>query len=161
MVAQVQAESLHKAYGPEACPHLRASNVWPGPETEGGSCGHLEGSSPAQSSQPPASLPVQDAEVQPAFLAGEAGLDAAEMETSGPDVALDIPAILAAPGYRIARITAGLSFPSRVDLLESQMRAGAEELLGECGEQLTPVYPQVVPGVAAFVASPTWFPEAK
>ena len=94
-------------------------------------------------------------------VCGELGLDAAEVDTTGHGVALDVPVILAAAGYRIAHTTTGVCFPSHVGALESQVRSASADLLGECGGQITPVYPQVAPGFAAFVASPTWFAEAK
>ncbi|CAE7947248.1 ESS2, partial [Symbiodinium sp. KB8] len=37
----------------------------------------------------------------------------------------------------------------------------AADLLEECGEQIVPVFPQTTPGVAAFVAAPTWFAEER
>ena len=121
----------------------------------------VDPASPAMGSCPGQLLPGT-ARVDPLPLPlGEAELDAALVDAPGPGVALDVPVVLAAAGYRIAHTTAGISFPSHVGALEGQARAGSAALLGECGDQLTPVYPQVAPGYATFVASPAWFAEAK
>ena len=159
MVGQVQAESLREVYGtdtptqsPDLVSHLQGTAV-PLPRfqqeptpTEGD---HLATPQPSTSPRETSSRPLRSPD-----------LDAAEFETAGPGIALDVPVLLAAAGYRLVHSTAGVSFPSRVDILDSHIRARSADLLEECGEQLTPVYPQVAPGVAAFVASPTWMAEA-
>ena len=155
MVAQVQAESLCEAYGPEVfgdfpglVAHLQPSENAVS-ATQGGSVTSARDVTPAQSSVPP-----------PQNLSSEAGLDASEVETSGLGVALDVPAFVAAAGYRIASCSVGVAFPSSVESIESQVRTHVADLLEESGDQLAPVYPQVVPGVAAFVSYPPWFSEA-
>ena len=72
-----------------------------------------------------------------------------------------ILAFLAAPGYRLVRVEGDLSLPASISAVESMVRAQAADLLEECGEQIVPVFPQTTPGVAAFVAAPTWFAEER
>ncbi|CAE7347769.1 unnamed protein product, partial [Symbiodinium microadriaticum] len=152
---QVQAESLCEAYGPEVFGDLPGlvAHLQPSENAVSATLGESVTSTrdvtPAQSSVPP-----------PQNLSSEAGLDASEVETSGLGVALDVPAFVAAAGYRIASCSVGVAFPSSVESIENQVRTHVADLLEESGDQLAPVYPQVVPGVAAFVSYPPWFSEA-
>ena len=163
-VSHGQAESLVEAHDSEAVSHLPGIAVRPQVQVHA----HAE-----VTLTPPAMLPPDPGEhtgLTPSEPCredpllgplGELALDAAEVETTGPGVALDVPVILAAAGYRIAHATAGVLFPSHVGALEGQVRSASADMLCECGDQLTPVYPQVAPGFATFVASPAWFAEAK
>ena len=164
-VAQVQAESLAEAYGSEATAHPAGIDANPQlqaqPQTQVALTSQDALVPSDKWEHPGLPLPGPSREVPLSRPVGESGLDAAEVETTGPGVVLDVPVILAAAGYRIAHTTAGVLFPSHVGALEGQVRAASADLLCECGEQLTPVYPQVAPGFATFVASPTWFAEAK
>ena len=72
-----------------------------------------------------------------------------------------ILAVLAAPGYRLARVEGDLLLPASISDVEDMVRIQAADLLDECGEQIVPVFPQITPGVAAFVAAPTWFAEER
>ena len=72
-----------------------------------------------------------------------------------------ILAFLAAPGYRLARVEGDLLLPASISDVEDMVRVQAADLLDECGEQIVPVFPQITPGVAAFVAAPTWFAEER
>ena len=156
MVAQVQAESLCEAYGPEVFgdfPGL-AADLQPSGSVVAAVLGEA---APSAREDAPTRAPAP----LDHGLPSETGLNASEVETTGPGVALDVPAFVAAAGYRIVSCTVGVSFPSCVESLESQVRTHAASLLEESGDQLAPVYPQVAPGVAAFVAHPPWFSEAR
>ena len=156
VVAQVQAESLCDAYGPEVFgdfPGL-AADLQPSSSVVSAVLGEA---APAARE----GTPIREPMPPTLGLPSETGLDASEVDVTEPGVALDVPAFVAAAGYRIASCTVGVSFPSHVEALENQVRTHAADLLEECGDQLAPVYPHVVPGVAAFVAFPPWFSEAR
>ena len=77
-----------------------------------------------------------------------------------PGVTKVVPVVLAAPGYPLETIWVSLDLPATVGRLCSDVKDVGSSLFGEIGDSLTPTHPQLEIGVASFVVTPPWFPEA-
>ena len=87
-------------------------------------------------------------------------IDARDQHVPAPAIAKTAPVILAAPGYPLEIIWVGLDIPATVSQLCSDVRDVGSSLFGEIGDCLTPTHPQLEIGVASFIVTPPWFPEA-
>ena len=87
-------------------------------------------------------------------------VDARDQHTQAPGVTKLLPVLLAAPGYPLETVWVGTTLPATVSQLCSDVRESGSSLFGEIGDTLTPTHPQLEIGLASFVVTPPWFPEA-
>ncbi|CAE7440042.1 hypothetical protein AK812_SmicGene41940 [Symbiodinium microadriaticum] len=87
-------------------------------------------------------------------------VDARDQHVQSPGVAKLLPVLLAAPGYPLETVWINTNIPATVSQLCSDIKATGSGLLAEIGDTLTPTHPQLEIGLASFVVTPPWFPEA-
>ncbi|CAE7861303.1 unnamed protein product [Symbiodinium microadriaticum] len=87
-------------------------------------------------------------------------VDARDQHTQVPGVTKLLPVLLAAPGYPLETVWVGTTLPATVGQLCSDVKEAGPGLFAEIGDTLTPTHPQLEIGLATFVVTPPWFPEA-
>ena len=86
--------------------------------------------------------------------------DARDQHTQAPGATKLLPVLLAAPGYPMETVWINTTIPATVSRLCSDLREVGSGLFGEIGDSLTPTHPQLEIGLASFLVTPPWFPEA-
>ena len=87
-------------------------------------------------------------------------IDARDQHVQSPGTTKLLPILLAAPGYPLETVWISTTIPATVNRVCSDVKSTGSSLFGEIGDTLTPTHPQLEIGLASFVVTPPWFPEA-